>query len=226
MNWKTFIEKEKNKSYYIELKEKVVEAYQKTTCFPPYNYIYRALSLTPLDKVKVVIIGQDPYHEKGQANGLSFSVDCQKLPPSLINIYKEMASDLGKEVKQDGDLSYLAKQGVLLLNSTLTVEEGKANSHVNFGWSILTDNIIKMINDIDRPIVFILWGNFAIKKGLFLNNPKHLVLKGVHPSPLSASRGFFGSKPFSKTNVFLIENKETPILWLKSDYERLMNNAN
>lgn len=220
MDWQTFIAKEKKKDYYLRLKDLVTNAYKNTICYPPYNKIYRALSLTPIANIKVVILGQDPYHEKGQANGLSFSVDCKKLPPSLINIYKEMSSDLGVNFSQDGDLSYLAKQGVLLLNSTLTVEEGKANSHANFGWQTLTDNIIKLINKIDRPLVFILWGNFAIKKGMYLDNPHHLVLKGVHPSPLSASRGFFGSKPFSKTNDFLTSRGETPIYWIKSEYER------
>lgn len=226
MDWQTFIAQESEKPYYKELKEKVVHAYNTTTCFPPYNKIYRALSKTPIDKIKVVIIGQDPYHEKGQANGLSFSVDCPKLPPSLINIYKEMETDLGVQVRQDGDLTYLAKQGVLLLNSTLTVEEGKANSHVNFGWSILTDNIIKLINTLDRPIVFILWGNFAIKKGQYLNNPNHLIIRGVHPSPLSASRGFFGSRPFSKTNAFLRAHNVTEIYWTKDLYERMITCAN
>lgn len=223
MDWKTFIEEESKKDYYIDLKKKVIEAYNKTTCFPPYNYIYRALSLCPLDKVKVVILGQDPYHELGQANGLSFSVDCPKLPPSLINIYKEMANDLNENFSQDGDLSYLAKQGVLLLNSTLTVEEGLANSHQSFGWQIFTDNIIKLLNNINRPLVFILWGNFAIKKSIYLDNPNHYIIKGVHPSPLSASRGFFGSKPFSKCNDFLIKNNESPIYWIKKDYLEASN---
>ena len=213
MDWQTFIAQESEKSYYKELKEKVVHAYNTTTCFPPYNKIYRALSKTPIDKIKVVIIGQDPYHEKGQANGLSFSVDCPKLPPSLINIYKEMETDLGIQVRQDGDLTYLAKQGVLLLNSTLTVEEGKANSHVNFGWSILTDNIIKLINTLDRPIVFILWGNFAKEKAKYITNPRHLILTSPHPSPFSARYGFFGSKPFSKTNEFLRKNGLKEIDW-------------
>ena len=226
MDWENFINNESTKSYYIELKKKVMEAYNTKTCFPPYKYIYRALATCPYEKVKVVILGQDPYHEKGQANGLSFSVDCQKLPPSLVNIYKEMASDLGKSFSQDGNLTYLAKQGVLLLNSTLTVEEGKANSHAGFGWQILTDNIIKEVNKINRPIVFVLWGNFAIKKSIYLNNPNHLVIKGVHPSPLSASRGFFGSKPFSKCNDYLIKNGERPIYWIKDDYERNLKDGN
>ena len=143
---------------------------------------------------------------------------CNKIPPSLINIYKEMASDLNRSFSQDGNLEYLAKQGVLLLNTTLTVSRGMANSHSSFGWDIFTDNIIKMLNKIDRPIVFILWGNPSIKKKALLNNPKHLIITSAHPSPLSAFRGFFGSKPFSRTNEFLRKNNVEEIKWIKEDF--------
>ena len=211
-----FIEIESNKDYYKKLKEFVVSEYEKYTCFPPYKNIFHALTITPLDKVKVVILGQDPYHEVNQAHGLAFSVLCKKLPPSLVNIYKEMATDLNVEVNQDGNLDYLAAQGVLLLNTSLTVREHQANSHSNKGWEIFTDNAIKLLNEQDRPIVFILWGRNAISKTKYLNNPKHLVLTSVHPSPLSAYGGFFGSKPFSKTNDFLISNNVEPINWIKN----------
>ena len=210
-SFKELIAIESQKEYYQALKVSVIQEYNQYTCYPAYENIYRALSLTPLEKVKVVILGQDPYHEPNQAHGLAFSVLCEKLPPSLVNIYKEMASDLNVEVNQDGNLEYLARQGVLLLNTSLTVREHQANSHSKFGWQEFTDNCIKLINEQDRPIVFILWGNNAISKKKFLNNPKHLVLTSVHPSPLSAYGGFFGSKPFSKINNFLISNNLEPI---------------
>ena len=214
-SFKEFIEEESKKEYYIKLKEFVKSEYEKYTCFPPYKNIFHALTITPLNEVKVVILGQDPYHEVNQAHGLAFSVLCKKLPPSLLNIYKEMESDLNVKVNQDGNLDYLAKQGVLLLNTSLTVREHMANSHSNKGWEIFTDNCIKLLNAQDRPIVFILWGRNAISKTKFLNNPKHLVLTSVHPSPLSAYNGFFGSKPFSKTNDFLKNNNVEPIKWIK-----------
>lgn len=213
--FKEFIEEESKKEYYIKLKEFVKSEYEKYTCFPPYKNIFHALTITPLNEVKVVILGQDPYHEVNQAHGLAFSVLCKKLPPSLLNIYKEMESDLKVKINQDGNLDYLAKQGVLLLNTSLTVREHIANSHSNKGWEIFTDNCIKLLNAQDRPIVFILWGRNAISKTKFLNNPKHLVLTSVHPSPLSAYNGFFGSKPFSKTNDFLKNNNVEPIKWIK-----------
>ena len=214
-SFKELIAIESQKEYYQALKVSVIQEYNQYTCYPAYENIYRALSLTPLEKVKVVILGQDPYHEPNQAHGLAFSVLCEKLPPSLVNIYKEMASDLNVEVNQDGNLEYLARQGVLLLNTSLTVREHQANSHSKFGWQEFTDNCIKLINEQDRPIVFILWCNNAISKKKFLNNPKHLVLTSVHPSPLSAYGGFFGSKPFSKTNTFLVNNGIKPIDWVK-----------
>ena len=215
MEWIDFINEEKSKDYYKILKEKVDYEYNNYLCHPDYKYIYHAFSQTPLEKVKVVILGQDPYHEPNQAHGLAFSVLCEKLPPSLVNIYKEMSSDLGVVVNQDGNLDYLAKQGVLLLNTTLTVRDGQAFSHKDFGWDIFTDNVIKLLNNLSNPIVFILWGSPAQKKKKFLNNPNHLIIESAHPSPLSAYRGFFGSKPFSKCNNYLIENGIEPIKWTK-----------
>ena len=208
MEWIDFINEEKKKDYYQVLKQKVDDEYNKYLCHPDYKYIFHAFSVTHLNDLKVVILGQDPYHEPNQAHGLAFSVLCEKLPPSLVNIYKEMSSDLGVNVNQDGNLDYVAKQGVLLLNTTLTVRDGMAFSHKDFGWDIFTDNVISLINKIDRPIVFILWGAPAGKKKKLLNNPKHLIIESAHPSPLSAYRGFFGSKPFSKNNI-------KPIDWTK-----------
>lgn len=213
--YKEFIEIESKKDYYIKLKEFVINEYNNYKCYPPYKNIFHAFSITSLKDTKVVILGQDPYHEENQAHGLAFSVLCKKIPPSLVNIYKEMESDLNVKVNQDGNLDYLASQGVLLLNTSLTVREHLANSHSNKGWEIFTDNAIKLLNEQDRPIVFILWGRNAISKTKYLNNPKHLVLTSVHPSPLSAYGGFFGSKPFSKTNKFLSDNNLTPIKWVK-----------
>ena len=215
MNWDFFLNQEKQKEYYKILINKVEEDYQNNLCHPDFNNIFNAFNFTSLDDLKVVILGQDPYHEINQAHGLAFSVLCKKIPPSLVNIYKEMESDLNVKVNQDGNLDYLASQGVLLLNTSLTVREHLANSHSNKGWEIFTDNAIKLLNEQDRPIVFILWGRNAISKTKYLNNPKHLVLTSVHPSPLSAYGGFFGSKPFSKTNKFLSDNNLTPIKWVK-----------
>lgn len=213
--YKEFIEIESKKDYYIKLKEFVINEYNNYKCYPPYKNIFHAFSITSLKDTKVVILGQDPYHEENQAHGLAFLVLCKKIPPSLVNIYKEMESDLNVKVNQDGNLDYLASQGVLLLNTSLTVREHLANSHSNKGWEIFTDNAIKLLNEQDRPIVFILLGRNAISKTKYLNNPKHLVLTSVHPSPLSAYGGFFGSKPFSKTNKFLSDNNLTPIKWVK-----------
>lgn len=216
MQWKDFINEEQNKEYYKKLIQKIDLEYSNYLCHPDYNNIFNAFKLTPLNSVKVVILGQDPYHEINQAHGLAFSVLCDKLPPSLINIYKEMSSDLNVDINQDGNLEYLAKQGVLLLNTILTVRDKKALSHKNFGWEIFTDNTIKLLNTLNQPIVFILWGSNAISKKVFLNNPNHLIITSVHPSPLSAYRGFFSSKPFSKTNEFLIKNNLEPIKWVKA----------
>ena len=184
------------------------------TIFPPKNYIFNALKLTPYKNVKVVIVGQDPYHGVGEAHGLSFSV--QKgipIPPSLQNIYKELYDDLGIQPAKYGDLTKWAEEGVLLLNSVLTVEKDKPASHKGKGWELLTDYIIKCLNNKEEPIVFILWGNFAKSKKAYITNPKHLVIESSHPSPFSARSGFFGSKPFSRANNFLEKNKIKPIDW-------------
>jgi uracil-DNA glycosylase len=215
MNWDEFILNESKKDYFIKLNNFVENEYNTKLCFPKYEDIYNAFKLTEYDDVKVVILGQDPYHEIGQAHGLSFSVLCKKLPPSLKNIYKEMASDLNEEVNQDGDLTYLAKQGVLLLNTTLTVECGKAASHFGKGWEIFSDNVIKELDKSDKPMVFILWGNNSRKKKDLIQNKNHLIIESAHPSPLSAYHGFFGSRPFSKTNDFLISKNLSPINWIK-----------
>ena len=216
MEWLDFIEEEKKKDYYKKLMNIIVDEYANNLCHPRYDQIYNAFFQTKLNDVKVVILGQDPYHEINQAHGLAFSVLCKKLPPSLVNIYKEMASDLGQEVNQNGDLTYLAKQGVLLLNTVLSVRNGAANSHKKLGWEIFTDNAIKLLNTLDQPIVYILWGAPAQSKIKYLNNPNHLIITSAHPSPLSSYRGFFGSKPFSKTNEFLRNNGVEEIKWIKA----------
>lgn len=198
----------------------VENEYNTKTIFPPKDYIFNALKLTPYKDVKVVIVGQDPYHGEGEAHGLSFSVQKGiKVPPSLKNIYKELESDLGIPPFPEGNLTYWAKQGVLLLNAVLTVVKDTPASHRNLGWERLTDYIIKTLNNKSNPVVFILWGNFAKEKKALITNPKHLVLTSAHPSPFSASYGFFGSRPFSKTNDFLIKNNLTPIDWdLKNNH--------
>ena len=194
--------------------QKIMHEYDIKTIYPPKNYIFNALKLTSFKDTKVVIVGQDPYHGEHQAHGLSFSVQKGvKLPPSLQNIYKELEADLHIPPKKDGDLTGWAKQGVLLLNAVLTVEKDKAASHRNLGWEPLTDYIIKILNTKDEPVVFILWGDFAKEKAKLITNPKHFIIISAHPSPLSAYSGFFGSKPFSKTNNYLVKNKMTPIDW-------------
>jgi len=191
----------------------VKEKYNNTICFPEYNNIFNALKLTPFSKVKVVILGQDPYHGTGEAHGLSFSVqEGVPMPPSLQNIFKELESDLGI-IRNHSDLTGWAKQGVFLLNSIMSVEKDKPLSHKNHGWEIFTDNVIKILNKREKPIVFILWGSYARSKKELITNPNHYIIESVHPSPLSAHRGFFGSKPFSKTNNFLIKNNIEPINW-------------
>ena len=188
--------------------------YKTKTIFPPKNFVFNALKLTPYENVKVVIVGQDPYHGEGEAHGLSFSVQKGiKIPPSLQNIFKELQDDLGIAPKRDGDLTGWANEGVLLLNAVLTVEKDKAASHRNLGWELFTDYIIKIINEKTSPVVFILWGNFAKEKKKLITNPKHLVITSPHPSPFSAYSGFFGSRPFSKTNEFLKSNHLKPIDW-------------
>ncbi len=186
---------------------KVKEEYKNYTCYPAYENIFNALKSTPYSKVKIVILGQDPYHGEGEAHGLSFSVqEGVKLPPSLQNIYKELYDDLGIKNGPSGDLTPWTKEGVLLLNSVLTVRKDMPASHKDLGWQLLTDHIIKLINLKKEPVVFILWGNFARSKKVFITNPKHLVIESTHPSPFSARNGFFGSKPFSKANNFLKKN--------------------
>lgn len=194
---------------------KIIEKeYQDKTVYPLKENIFNALKFTSYRNVKVVIVGQDPYHGEGEAHGLSFSVQKGiKVPPSLKNIYKELESDLGIKSPNCGDLSNWAKEGVLLLNASLTVVKDNPNSHKDIGWSLLTDLIIKKLNQKKDPIVFILWGNFAKSKKVYITNPWHLVIESPHPSPFSANNGFFGSKPFSKTNNFLIKNNIKPINW-------------
>lgn len=193
---------------------KILDEYDKKVIFPAKENIFNALKITSYKNTKVVIVGQDPYHGINEAHGLSFSVQKGiKIPPSLQNIYKELESDLGIPPKSHGDLTGWAKEGVLLLNSVLTVEKDKAASHRNMGWELLTDYIIKQLNLKEDPVVFILWGNFAKEKAKYITNPKHYIITSPHPSPFSAYSGFFGSKPFSKTNEFLSQNKMTPIDW-------------
>lgn len=194
----------------------IMKLYDEKTIYPLKENIFNAFKFTSYENVKVVIVGQDPYHGEGEAHGLSFSVqDNIKIPPSLQNIYKELYNDLGIPPKKTGNLTGWAKEGVLLLNSTLTVEKDKANSHQGLGWQYFTDYVIKVLNLSENPIVFILWGNFARSKKVLITNPKHLILESPHPSPFSAYNGFFGSKPFSKTNDFLIKNNVKPIDWSK-----------
>ncbi len=204
-SWLEPLQQEFNKPYMAELRTFLLaEREAGKVVYPKAGEWFAALDLTPLDKVRVVILGQDPYHGEGQAHGLSFSVPRGvRPPPSLVNIYKELTSDLGLKSPPHGNLNSWAEQGVLLLNSVLTVEANKAASHQGRGWERFTDAIVKLINDQLRPIVFILWGNYAQRKASFVDGTRHLVLKSVHPSPLSAHSGFFGSKPFSKANMFL-----------------------
>lgn len=217
-SWKDFFEKEKEKAYFRRLEEFLDNEYKNKVIYPPRDLVFNAFSLCPLDKIKVVIIGQDPYHEPGQAMGLSFSVPSTcKVPPSLKNIYKEIEDDCNEIFfNKDGDLTYLANQGVLLLNSILTVEQGKPLSHNIKEYDELYHNILKELDELDYPLVFMLWGGNAKKQSVYLKNPKHLVLCANHPSPLSANRGgFFGCKHFSKANQFLIQNGIEPIIWTK-----------
>lgn len=188
--------------------------YNNKIIYPPRNYIFNALKLTPYSNTKVVIVGQDPYHGEGEAHGLSFSVqEGIKIPPSLQNIYKELNSDLGIPIAKTGDLTKWGKEGVLMLNAVLTVEKDKPASHRKLGWELLTDYIIKVLNQKEEPVVFILWGNFAKEKAKYITNPNHLIITSPHPSPFSANSGFFGSKPFSKTNNFLKSKNLKEIDW-------------
>ena len=212
--WNEILAEEMQKNYYQELQAFVQKRRAEVRVFPEEKNVFNALELTPFESVKVVILGQDPYHGFGQAHGLSFSV--QKgipLPPSLKNIYKELQEDIGGELPTEGDLSHWAKQGVLLLNTVLTVEEGNANSHKGMGWERLTNRLIESLNELKHPVIFILWGKPAQDKEKLITNSNHVILKAPHPSPLSAYRGFFGSKPFSRVNDILIQQGQTPIRW-------------
>jgi len=212
--WNEILAEEMEKDYYQELQAFVQKRRAEVRVFPEEKNVFNALELTPFESVKVVILGQDPYHGFGQAHGLSFSV--QKgipLPPSLKNIYKELQEDIGGELPTEGDLSHWAKQGVLLLNTVLTVEEGNANSHKGKGWETLTNRLIESLNELNHPVIFILWGKPAQDKEKLITNPNHIILKAPHPSPLSAYRGFFGSKPFSRVNDILIQQGQSPIRW-------------
>ncbi|MDP3402565.1 MAG: uracil-DNA glycosylase [bacterium] len=214
-SWKKRLEGEFEKPYFKELTEFVKEEYAASTVYPHPKNIFKAFELTPFDQVKVVILGQDPYHGPHQAIGLSFAVEEGiPLPPSLRNIYKEIESDLGVKPVADGNLSRWAKQGVLLLNATLTVRAASANSHQGKGWENLTDAAIKALSEEREHLVFILWGNYARSKGALIDGSKHHVIESVHPSPLSAHRGFFGSKPFSRANEYLVSKGETGIDWV------------
>ena len=214
-SWKIELIDEFNSTYMSELRVFLKkQLLLKKKIYPPMNKIFNAFNLTPLDKVKVVIVGQDPYHGEGQANGLSFSVEeFMKIPPSLQNIFRELFTDLRLTSPQNGNLEYWAKQGVLMLNSSLTVEKGMPGSHQGKGWEKFTNKVLKIINEKKHNIVFILWGKKAQEKGDFLDRDRHLVIESVHPSPFSVHNGFFGSKPFSKINRYLNANDLPPINW-------------
>ena len=222
-DWKEFLSYEFQKSYFLELQSFIENEYVTKTIYPAQENIFRAFNLLALDKVKVVIIGQDPYHGKDQGNGLAFSVyENIKIPPSLKNIYKELVDDMDCPIPRNGDLSSWARQGILMINSVLTVEETKANSHKGKGWEIFTDRVIEKLSLDFEHIVFILWGGPSQKKEVLIDSDKHLVLKAPHPSPLSSYRGFFGSKPFSKTNEYLKKHKRGEIEWCLSGQETLL----
>ena len=213
-SWKDKLQDEFEKPYFKTLTHFIREEYKTQQIFPPANQIFNAFDKCPFHEVKVVIIGQDPYHNIGQANGLCFSVnDGDKVPPSLVNIYKEIHSDLGISIPKSGNLTHWSNQGVLLLNATLTVRAHIAGSHQGKGWEQFTDAVIDILSDDCENIVFLLWGSYAHRKGQNIDANKHLVLKSVHPSPLSAHRGFFGYHHFSKTNQYLIEHNKKPINW-------------
>lgn len=212
--WSEFLEQEKKEAYFIALMDKVEHARTTGRVYPPHDEMFSCFELCPYDKVKVVILGQDPYHGANQAHGLSFSVKPGiKIPPSLKNIYKELKTDLNIDAPKHGYLVSWAKQGVLMMNTSWSVEEGNAGSHKKFGWNQFTQRVLDKLNDHEKPLVFILWGNHAINAAKGITNPRHFLLKGVHPSPLAAKGGFFGSKPFSKTNEFLVQAGRAPIDW-------------
>lgn len=213
-SWDELLKDEWTKDYYISLRESLISEYKNYNVFPHQNLIYESLKMVDYQDTKVILLGQDPYHGRGQAHGFSFSVTPEiRIPPSLRNIYKELQDDLGCYIPDNGYLLKWAKQGVLLLNTSLTVREGQANSHKDLGWQILTDKIIEILGERDKEMVFILWGRNAINKIPLIKNPNHLILQSTHPSPFSAYKGFFGSKPFSKANKFLVAHGEKPIDW-------------
>ena len=220
-DWKELLMPELEKPYYKELRQFLIHEYRTTTVYPDMYSIFNAMHYTAYKDVKAVILGQDPYHEPGQAHGLSFSVqEGVEPPPSLINIFKELETDLGCHVPDNGCLIPWAKQGVLLLNTVLTVRAHQANSHQGRGWEQFTDHIIELLNDHEKPIIFILWGSPARRKKSMITNERHLIIESPHPSPLSAYRGFFGSRPFSRCNNFLQANGETPIDWQLPDIHK------
>lgn len=213
-SWKSQLAAEWDKQYFINLTGFVREQYSTRTVFPPASKIFAAFDACPFDKVKVIILGQDPYHDVGQANGLCFSVSPGiPMPPSLVNIFREIHDDTGAEIPSDGDLSRWAKQGVLLLNSTLTVEAHRAGSHQGRGWEEFTDEVVMRLAKDREHLVFMLWGSYAIKKGAFIDRSRHMMLTSPHPSPLSAYRGFFGNHHFSQANAYLSSHGQTPIIW-------------
>ena len=214
-DWKIHLKEELDKDYFFNLTARVNQEYSNYICFPPIDNIFNSLNFCVLSKLKVVIIGQDPYHQQNQANGLSFSVGKDvKIPPSLNNIFKELNSDINKPLPTNGDLTYLSKQGVLLLNSCLSVRMSSPGSHYNFGWEIFTDKIISIISEKKTNVVFLLWGNKSISKSKLIDTNKHLILTSGHPSPLSANRGYwFGNRHFSKTNDYLKKNRLNQISW-------------
>jgi len=212
--WNRLLKNEFEKPYYLKLREFLKVEYRTHTVYPPMNEIFTALQTTDYEDVKVVLIGQDPYHGPGQAHGMCFSVrEGVEIPPSLKNIYKELADDVGCYLPNSGYLMPWARQGVLLLNAVLTVRQGEANSHKDMGWENFTDKVIECLNERERPMVFLLWGRNARDKKQLITNPNHLVLEAAHPSPLSAYHGFFGCKHFSKANKFLVANGMEPIHW-------------
>lgn len=213
-DWNTILKKEISKKYFLKLTDILDKEYENKIIYPPKDKIFNSLNLSSFENTKIIILGQDPYHGLNQADGLAFSVNnIKKIPPSLVNILKEIKTDIGETIIKTGDLTPWANQGVLLLNSILTVRSATPYSHKNIGWETFTDCIIKNLNQKDIPTVFILWGAKAINKQNLITNQKHLVLKSPHPSPLSAYRGFFGNKHFSKSNNFLIKNNIYPIKW-------------
>jgi len=213
-DWRPYLQAEVSQSYFKDLSRALTLAYKNRLVYPSQENIFNAFTLTSLQNIKVVILGQDPYHGEGQAHGLSFSVpDGVKIPPSLRNIYKELAADTGVDIPDSGNLEHWATQGVFLLNSTLTVEDGQAGFHQGWGWETFTDEVIRMISKEQPHVVFLLWGKFAQDKENLIDDEKHLILKASHPSPLSAHRGFFGCKHFSQANEYLTQNNIEPILW-------------